>query len=119
VQIGRNGRRRVVTTLELLQHDLAIMGHKTPPVTHNLPRRSSETYAERPPRQRLGPNGVGFTDAHNSTAPTGLGEHERARLSHILDTLERCVLLAVWVGASPDCDRVVDAPQHILVGCMR
>ena len=45
VQIRRDGRRRIVTPLELLQHDLAAMGHKTPPVTRTLPRRSSEAYA--------------------------------------------------------------------------
>jgi len=34
-----------VTALELLQHDLATPGHKTPPVTPTLPGRSSEAYA--------------------------------------------------------------------------
>ena len=64
VEIRRDGRRRVVATLELLQHHLAAMGHKTPPVTPKLPRRSSEAHAERPPRQRLGPNADLSTDAH-------------------------------------------------------
>src|SRR3979409_2294338 len=57
VEIRRDGRGGEVTALELLQHDLATMGHKTPPVTDTLPDRSSEAYAWRPPRQRLGPNG--------------------------------------------------------------
>ena len=37
MQIRRNRRAREVTALELLQHDLATMGHKTPPVTRTLP----------------------------------------------------------------------------------
>ncbi len=60
VEITANGRRREVPTLELLQHHLAAMGHKTPPVTPKLPRRSSEPHAQRPPRQRLGPNAAGI-----------------------------------------------------------
>ena len=40
VEIAANGRRREVPALELLQHDAATMGHKTPPVTRTLPRRS-------------------------------------------------------------------------------
>jgi hypothetical protein len=34
-----------VTTLEFLQHDLATMGHKTPPVTHTLPGWPSALHA--------------------------------------------------------------------------
>ena len=41
VEIRRDRRGSEVTALELLQHDLATMGHKTPPVTHTLPGRSS------------------------------------------------------------------------------
>ena len=59
VEIAANGRRREVPALELLQHDAATMGHKTPPVTRTLPRGSSEPHAQRPPRQRLGPNAAG------------------------------------------------------------
>ena len=46
----------VVAPLEFLQHRASEMGHKTPPVTRTLPGRSSAPHAERPPRQRLGPN---------------------------------------------------------------
>src|SRR4029079_1155415 len=60
VEIASNGRRREVPALELLQHDAAAMGHKTPPVTRTLPRRSSEPHAQRPPRQPLGPNAAVF-----------------------------------------------------------
>ena len=45
VEIGPNGRRGEVTALELLQHDAATMGHKTPPVTRTLPRGSSAHHA--------------------------------------------------------------------------
>src|ERR1700730_6808403 len=62
VEIRRDRRGGEVTALEFLQHDLATMGHKTPPVTPTLPGRSSEAYAQRPPRQRLGPHGVGFSN---------------------------------------------------------
>jgi hypothetical protein len=34
-----------VTPLEFLQHHLPTMGHKTPPVTHTLPDRSSAPHA--------------------------------------------------------------------------
>lgn len=40
IQIAANGGRSEVTALELLQHDVATMGHKTPPVTRTLPRGS-------------------------------------------------------------------------------
>ena len=58
VEIRRDGRGGEVTALAHLQHDLATMGHKTPPVTHTLPGGPGAPHAERPPRQRLGPNGV-------------------------------------------------------------
>jgi hypothetical protein len=45
VQIRRDGRGREVTPLEFLQHDLATMGHQTPPVTPTLPGRSSEAWS--------------------------------------------------------------------------
>jgi hypothetical protein len=45
VEIRRDGRGGEVPALEFLQHDLATMGHKTPPVTPTLPGRSSEAYA--------------------------------------------------------------------------
>ena len=45
VEIRRDDRGGKVTALEFLQHDLATMGHKTPPVTPTLPGRSSEAYA--------------------------------------------------------------------------
>jgi hypothetical protein len=62
VEIRRDGRGGEVTALELLQHDAATMGHKTLPVTHTLPGGSGAPHAERPPRQRVGPNAAGFTD---------------------------------------------------------
>src|SRR6202030_819318 len=62
VEIASNGRRREVPALEFLQHDAATMGHKTPPVTRTLPRGPSAPHAQRPPRQRLGPNAAGFID---------------------------------------------------------
>ena len=45
VEIAPNGRRREVPALELLQHDAATMGHKTPPVTRTLRRGSSAPHA--------------------------------------------------------------------------
>ena len=61
-------------------------------------------------------HGVGFTDAHNSTAPAGLGEHERARLAQIFEPLETAVLRTVstirsamsikWTGWSAGTARV-------------
>src|SRR4029453_3389506 len=56
VQIGRDRRGSEIAALEFLQHHLPTMGHKTPPVTPTLPGRSREAYAQRPPRQRLGPD---------------------------------------------------------------
>ena len=44
-QIAANGGRSEVATLELLQHDAATMGHKTPPVTRTLPRGLSVPHA--------------------------------------------------------------------------
>jgi hypothetical protein len=61
-EIRRDGRGSEVTALELLQHDLATMGHKIPPVTHTLPGGPGAPHAERPPRQRLGPNGLVATE---------------------------------------------------------
>src|SRR5918996_2300856 len=68
VEIRRDGRGREVTALELLQHDAATMGHKTPPVTHTLPGGPAAPHAERPPRQRLGPNAAVST-AQRRSAP--------------------------------------------------
>jgi hypothetical protein len=45
VQVRRDGGGSEVTTLEFLQHDLATMGHKTPPVTHTLPGWPSAPHA--------------------------------------------------------------------------
>ena len=45
VEIRRDRRGGEVTALKLLQHGLATMGHKTPPVTPTLPGRASEAYA--------------------------------------------------------------------------
>jgi hypothetical protein len=45
VEIRRDRGGSEVTALELLQHDLPTMGHKTPPVTPTLPDRSSALYA--------------------------------------------------------------------------
>ena len=42
VDVVRDRRRGVVATVELVQHRLSEMGHKTPPVTHTLPGRSAE-----------------------------------------------------------------------------
>jgi hypothetical protein len=45
VEIRRDRTGREVPALELLQHDAATMGHKTPPVTRTLPRGSSAPHA--------------------------------------------------------------------------
>ena len=43
IRLDRGGSE--VTALELLQHDAATMGHKTPPVTPTLPGGSSAPHA--------------------------------------------------------------------------
>ncbi len=57
-KVGLDGRGRVVTTLELLQHRLAKMGHRLLLVTHTLLGQSPMPHAQRPPRQRLRSNAV-------------------------------------------------------------
>ena len=37
LHVVRDRRRGIVATVELVQHRLTKMGHKTPPVTHTLP----------------------------------------------------------------------------------
>ena len=59
LQVVLNGGLRVVTSLELVEHRLAEMGHRNLLVTHTLPALlgwSSAPHAERPPRQRLRSN---------------------------------------------------------------
>jgi hypothetical protein len=77
VEIRRDGRGREVTALELLQHDAATMGHKTPPVTHTLPGGPGAPHAERPPRQRLGPNADLTGTAHIESPLATSGESPR------------------------------------------
>jgi hypothetical protein len=45
MQVPRDGGGSEITALEFLQHDLAAMGHKTPPVTHTLPGWLSAPHA--------------------------------------------------------------------------
>src|SRR5258708_5885698 len=60
MDIGPYGVRRVVATLELIQHHLAKMGHSEPPCdTHlSLNYRQNPPMLQHPPRQRLRSNAL-------------------------------------------------------------
>src|ERR1035437_1104071 len=62
VDIGTYGALRVVATLEFIQHQLPKMGHGKPPVTRGLHSQEypGKAMPERPSRQRLSSNAVGF-----------------------------------------------------------
>ncbi len=82
VEIRRDRGGRKVPPLEFLQHDAATMGHKTPPVIRTLPRGSSAPHAERPPRQRLGPDGAVSSCGRDRRLPRGSGHRARVRTPH-------------------------------------
>src|SRR5258708_5607601 len=63
MDIGPYGVRRVVATLELIQHHLAKMGHSEPPCDTylSLNYRQNPPMLQHPPRQRLRSNAVVLT----------------------------------------------------------
>src|SRR5437870_8432820 len=72
MDIGPYGVRRVVATLELIQHHLAKMGHSEPPCdTHlSLNYRQNPPMLQHPPRHRLRSNAVYITYRRSIRAPT-------------------------------------------------
>src|SRR5258708_1647813 len=64
MDIGPYGVRRVVATLELIQHHLAKMGHREPPCDTylSLNYRQNSPMPQHPPRQRLPSNALATCD---------------------------------------------------------
>src|ERR1039458_6328033 len=62
VDIAADSAWGVVATLEFIQHQLSNMGHGKHPVTHTLHRQEhySKQTPQRPSRQRLSSNAVGY-----------------------------------------------------------
>jgi hypothetical protein len=59
VDLGTDGVRRVVATLEFIEHQLPKMGHGKPPVTQGLHDHQcgGKPMQQRPSRQQLSSNG--------------------------------------------------------------
>jgi hypothetical protein len=85
MDIGPYGVRRVVATLELIQHHLAKMGHSEPPCdTHlSLNYRQNPPMLQHPPRQRLRSNdrtlsGLPRAETRRSSRDLPRGSFDRA-----------------------------------------